>query len=158
MTFRRFLRSSDSPHILPLKATDGRHGSYYFPRRCTRLAFFFILSVAAFLCLFLYRFHRHFGLSLAGDDDADHALPPLYEAYHDYERRLPQHDLSLPFPEGRDAKFFWVPNHVTGEHHFFLHLASFSDPWDRGSSASGWGNVMQELILNAMLAYETNRA
>jgi hypothetical protein len=37
----------------------------------------------------------------------------LYEAYHDYERHLPQHNLSLPFPEGRDAKFFWAANHVT---------------------------------------------
>jgi hypothetical protein len=61
----------------------------------------------------------------------------LYEAYHDYERHLPQHNLSLPFPEGRDAKFFWAANHVT---------------------SSGWGNAMQELVMNAALAHATRRA
>lgn len=66
-----------------------------------------------------------------------HSLPPLYEVYHDYERHLPQHNLSLPFPEGRDAKFFWAANHVT---------------------SSGWGNAMQELVMNAALAHATKRA
>ena len=39
--------------------------------------------------------------------------PPLYEKYHESEANLPQHNLDLPFPEGRDAKFFWASNHVT---------------------------------------------
>lgn len=66
-----------------------------------------------------------------------HSLPPLYEQYHDYERHLPQHNLSLPFPEGRDAKFLWAANHVI---------------------SSGWGNAMQELVMNAVLAHATKRA
>lgn len=38
-------------------------------------------------------------------------LPPLYEKYIDYEREMPQHSLSLPYPEGKHAKFLWFANH-----------------------------------------------
>lgn len=31
----------------------------------------------------------------------DTTLPPLYPALRDRERRLPQHDTNLPFPEGK---------------------------------------------------------
>ncbi|THV07951.1 hypothetical protein K435DRAFT_772286 [Dendrothele bispora CBS 962.96] len=65
------------------------------------------------------------------------ASPPLYEEWHAYERSLPQHDLSLPPPEGRAAKFVFMANHA---------------------HASGWGNVLQEMIVNAHLAYATKRA
>ncbi|THU88080.1 hypothetical protein K435DRAFT_680488 [Dendrothele bispora CBS 962.96] len=64
-------------------------------------------------------------------------LPPLYEEWHEYERNLPQHDLTLPPPEGRAARFLFMANHA---------------------HASGWGNVLQEMIFNAHLAYATNRA
>lgn len=43
------------------------------------------------------------------------ALPPLYEAYHAAERALPQHNPHAPFPDGKDAKFFWVANHAQSE-------------------------------------------
>ncbi|KAG1878746.1 hypothetical protein C8R48DRAFT_688255 [Suillus tomentosus] len=127
-------RSDNS--TLPLSNSDTRSSLSRFSltRRCTRLLMGLIL-----VCLFLF-FSRTkatapFRLqeqSLA----ADHSLPPLYEEYHDYERHLPQHNLSLPFPEGRDAKFFWAANHVT---------------------ISGWGNAMQELAMNAVLSHVTKR-
>ncbi|KAG8220778.1 hypothetical protein J3R82DRAFT_2210 [Butyriboletus roseoflavus] len=116
------LRTSDPAQILPLK-------------RCFRLLVFLFLS--SWLFFWLYNHDPWEDLLASEDDAAQHSLPPLYENYHNYERQLPQHNLSLPFPEGRDAKFFWVSNHVT---------------------ASGWGNAMQELLLNALLSYETNRA
>ncbi|OCH92994.1 hypothetical protein OBBRIDRAFT_387832 [Obba rivulosa] len=64
-------------------------------------------------------------------------LPPLYQRFHTYELELPQHDPSLSYPEGRTGKYFWPANHVRG---------------------SGWGNVMQEHLMNAYLAYRSGRA
>ena len=49
------------------------------------------------------------------DADAQLPLPPLYEAYHAAERALPQHALDARFPDGQDAKFFWVANHAPSE-------------------------------------------
>ncbi|KAK7055711.1 hypothetical protein R3P38DRAFT_2848631 [Favolaschia claudopus] len=63
--------------------------------------------------------------------------PPLYEAYHERERHFPQHNLSLPDPEGSHAKYLWADNHGS---HF------------------GWGNYMQEMLLNAYLAFAAHRA
>ncbi|CDO70611.1 hypothetical protein BN946_scf184748.g8 [Trametes cinnabarina] len=45
--------------------------------------------------------------------------------------------MSLPLPEGRDGKYLWVANHA---------------------SKCGWGNAMQEVFLNAYLAYRDGRA
>ena len=45
----------------------------------------------------------------------DYPLPPLYRYYHEQELALPQHDPSLPSPEGANAKFLWLPNHVHSE-------------------------------------------
>ncbi|KAI0330284.1 hypothetical protein GY45DRAFT_1323824 [Cubamyces sp. BRFM 1775] len=64
-------------------------------------------------------------------------LPPLYSRFHEAELRLPQHNVSLSSPEGRDGKYLWIANHA---------------------SKCGWGNAMQELFLNAYLAYRTDRA
>ncbi|KAI0372005.1 hypothetical protein BV20DRAFT_135882 [Pilatotrama ljubarskyi] len=64
-------------------------------------------------------------------------LPPLYSRFHEAELRLPQHNASLPFPEGREGRYLWVANHA---------------------SKCGWGNAMQELFLNAYLAYRSDRA
>lgn len=113
---RHLLRTSDPPQILPLKVSDTRPASTsrILRRRCRLLVILFLSSLAL---LWFYSHSRHTGEDLPASEEipADHSLPPLYEAYHDYERHLPQHNLSLPFPEGRDAKFFWAPNHVTGE-------------------------------------------
>lgn len=62
--------------------------------------------------------------------------PPLFERYSTYEGRLEQHDESLPFPDDSNRKFLFFADHVWG---------------------LGWGNAMQEMILNAQLAYESGR-
>ncbi|THV05823.1 hypothetical protein K435DRAFT_789854 [Dendrothele bispora CBS 962.96] len=64
-------------------------------------------------------------------------LPPLYEEWHEQEQKLPQHDLTLPPPEGRMSRFLFMGGHVHG---------------------LGWGNVLQEMVLNAHLAYLTKRS
>lgn len=37
--------------------------------------------------------------------------PPLYDKYHERERNFPQHNQSLPYPDGSHAKFLWADNH-----------------------------------------------
>ncbi|KAJ7851503.1 hypothetical protein B0H14DRAFT_2761623 [Mycena olivaceomarginata] len=108
------------------------------PRRCGfslrwRMA---VLSTVVFLWLF-YR------LSVPGyymdhfTDGDPPRRPPLYEAYHQRERNLSQHNPSLPSPDGRHAKFLWAANHV---------------------SHTDWADYMEEMILNAYLAYAAQRA
>ncbi|PFH46473.1 hypothetical protein AMATHDRAFT_7764 [Amanita thiersii Skay4041] len=64
-------------------------------------------------------------------------LPPTFEQYRDYERSLPQNNASLPLPEGAEGKFLFIDN-------YFTH--------------AGWGNLLEELIMNAFLAYSSKRA
>ncbi|EKM48643.1 uncharacterized protein PHACADRAFT_266233 [Phanerochaete carnosa HHB-10118-sp] len=62
-------------------------------------------------------------------------LPPLYPEYHRAELALPQHDPRRPFEGGR--KYMWVADHTY---------------------QSGFGNFMQDMIMNAQLVYETGRS
>ena len=83
-----------------------------------------LLLLSSSALFWLYSHHTGRNSPANEQVPVDYTLPPLYEAYHDYERRLPQHNLSLPFPEGRDAKFFWAPNHVTGERRYRLYVVT----------------------------------
>ncbi|PCH34414.1 hypothetical protein WOLCODRAFT_135702 [Wolfiporia cocos MD-104 SS10] len=104
-------------------------------KRYARIASFALLA----LCLFAFirGFTGGEGLMSVEDAPENHIFPPLYQQYHEQELRLPQHNPNLPFPEGRDGKFIWMANHV---------------------HASGWGNAMQELLLNSYLAYSAGRS
>ncbi|CAE6416186.1 unnamed protein product [Rhizoctonia solani] len=53
------------------------------------------------------------------------------------EAQLPQHNLSARYPEGRDGRFVRFSNQVWG---------------------LGWNNLLQERLLNTILAYESDRA
>lgn len=44
-------------------------------------------------------------------------LPPLYSEYRLHELALPQHNLDLPHPEGRNGKYLWISEHVRGMFH-----------------------------------------
>ncbi|KAI0644612.1 hypothetical protein C8Q79DRAFT_912957 [Trametes meyenii] len=63
-------------------------------------------------------------------------LPPLYSAFHEAELRLPQQNWTQTQP-GAHEKFFFVAGHTR---------------------ALGWGNAVQEHILNAYLAYKASRS
>ncbi|KAI0652636.1 hypothetical protein C8Q79DRAFT_112381 [Trametes meyenii] len=63
-------------------------------------------------------------------------LPPLYERFNEAELRLPQHHWDQRRPNGGE-KFLFVAGH---------------------SRNCGWGNAMQELILNAYMAYKAGRS
>lgn len=40
--------------------------------------------------------------------------PPLYKDIFEYEDSLPQHNKSLPYPEGEHGTYFYPANHVWG--------------------------------------------
>jgi hypothetical protein len=69
--------------------------------------------------------------------DLDLPPPPLYEQYTAYQDSFPQHDKTLPSPEGSSAKFVYFANQVRG---------------------AGWGNVMQQIVMNGQLAYASGHA
>lgn len=114
-----FSRWSDNgePSILPMKSSPSpekwrwqpQHA--FFTKRYTR-AMVAGLATVSFLLLF-YKFES-LGTEqmdlIPGVQESD--LPPLYEQYNEYERLLPQHDMSLPSPEGKHAKFLFFANHA----------------------------------------------
>ncbi|PCH36116.1 hypothetical protein WOLCODRAFT_108243 [Wolfiporia cocos MD-104 SS10] len=95
----------------------------------------FTMAVCSWLWLF---FHGRIGIpspilhALAKES----RLPPLYSRFHEYERHLPQHSLSHS-PENQEVRYIWMANYMR---------------------ANGWGNVMEELLLNSFLAYRAGRS
>lgn len=71
----------------------------YFPKRYARILFSLLLSLVL-LVIFL---------------PSRPKLPPLYGLYVEHERRLPQHNHTLPYPEGKHAKFLFIANHGHGK-------------------------------------------
>ncbi|KAJ7838801.1 hypothetical protein B0H14DRAFT_3087046 [Mycena olivaceomarginata] len=63
--------------------------------------------------------------------------PPSYEALRKWEDELPQHNLDLPFPEGRTGRY-----------------VKFSTQMN----LVGWNNCLNERLMNAHLAYMSKRA
>ena len=44
--------------------------------------------------------------------------PPRFYEWHDREKSLPQHDLNLPYPQGREGRYIRFTNQVTGTFSF----------------------------------------
>ncbi|KAJ6584427.1 hypothetical protein B0H19DRAFT_925036 [Mycena capillaripes] len=63
--------------------------------------------------------------------------PPTYETLKKWEEDLPQHNLDLPFPEGRTGRYVKFSNQMN-----FV----------------GWNNCLNERLMNAHLAYMSKRA
>ncbi|KAI0289291.1 hypothetical protein BC826DRAFT_1032735 [Russula brevipes] len=62
--------------------------------------------------------------------------PPRFYEWHDREKRLPQHNPDLPYPQGRDGRYIRFANQLNG---------------------LGFGNALQEMLFNAHLAYLAKR-
>ncbi|KAI0652588.1 hypothetical protein C8Q79DRAFT_899661 [Trametes meyenii] len=93
------------------------------------------LVAAAAFSLSTYLALRTCGLAFSGTATGTqevHGQPPTYSEYHKAELQLPQHRWPGTHPE----RFFFVAGH---------------------SRALGWGNALQEHLLNAYLAYEAGR-
>ncbi|KAF5314758.1 hypothetical protein D9611_007178 [Ephemerocybe angulata] len=69
--------------------------------------------------------------------DLDLNAPPLYADLIDFQAHLPQHNLSLPFPEGASGRY-----------------VKFSSQ----AHEVGWNNVLTDIALLAFLAYKSQRA
>ena len=52
--------------------------------------------------------------------------PPTYSSVYDLERNLPQHNLDLPYPEGRTGRYVKFSNQIAG---------------------LGWNNVLNDLCV-----------
>ncbi|KAK7053527.1 hypothetical protein R3P38DRAFT_2850795 [Favolaschia claudopus] len=63
--------------------------------------------------------------------------PPKYVSLRKWEASLPQHNLSLPFPEGKSGRYVKFSNQAG---------------W------LGWNNCFNEILMNAHLAYASGRA
>ena len=65
---------------------------------------------AGLLILAAFLYSSHFTKHFAAPLDLDQ--PPTYEKLWKWERDLPQHDLDLPFPEGRTGRYVLFKNQV----------------------------------------------
>ncbi|KAJ7475823.1 hypothetical protein FB451DRAFT_1173809 [Mycena latifolia] len=63
--------------------------------------------------------------------------PPTYEKLWLWEKNLPQHNLDLPFPEGRTGRFVKFTNQAR---------------------RLGWNNIFNEILMNTHLAYMSKRS
>ncbi|KAF7357420.1 hypothetical protein MSAN_01338000 [Mycena sanguinolenta] len=63
--------------------------------------------------------------------------PPSHEVLRKWEEDLPQHNLDLPFPEGRNGRYVKFSNQMV---------------------LVGWNNCLNERLMNAHLAYMSKRA
>lgn len=116
LSIHKHSRSLGNNPVLPFKHSESQlPPRKYCTKRCCRVVLAFLATLWAFVLLYPRQLAAQDWIQLReAEDNSTTRLPPLYESYHDYERHLPQHDLSLSFPEGRDAKFFWAANHVHG--------------------------------------------
>jgi hypothetical protein len=80
--------------------------------------------------------------------------PPRFYEWHDREKQLPQHNPDLPYPQGREGHYIRFSNHVWGA---FRSLPALATILIGSCKGLGLGNVMQELLLNAHLAYLAKR-
>ncbi len=86
-------------------------------------------------------------------------LPPLYSQYHQNELALPQHRWHAVSHED-EPKYLFVSGHTWGMIQLVLYILSTTllILIFVCYTGLGWGNVMQEVLLNAYLSYKSNRA
>ncbi len=130
----RFAQVLPGPVTVPL---EKRQPSPFRPRsilprrlRCHFFGLLFLATVAFF-------FHYNHS-STSTSDDPDNLLsflrglpkpeggtnPPRFYEWHDREKRLPQHDVNLPYPQGREGRYIRFSNQVWGTFFFFLFSAA----------------------------------
>jgi hypothetical protein len=95
-----------------------------------------IAVVASILILLLLPSVRQLSLvaSLSPRNEADQNAnyPPTYERLRNWERSLPQHDLSLPYPEGRNGRYVKFASQV---------------------QKLGWNNCLNEWCVSVDMAF-----
>lgn len=74
-------------------------------RRFTLYGLLFIFTTSIYYFIF-------FGRRPSDLDDLDQ--PPTYTRLKEWESALPQHNLDLPFPEGRTGRYVLFKNQIEG--------------------------------------------
>ena len=109
----------------------------------------FLLAVATLSTLALFSSMYQSTTSITSIENVAVEEWTPYKKYHESEAQLPK-------DHHGEVKYLWISNHLQS----MLYIAF--DP--RASltlfahTDAGWGNAMQELVLNAHLAYTLNRA
>ncbi|TDL26368.1 hypothetical protein BD410DRAFT_836268 [Rickenella mellea] len=130
-------------HLLPTDSKGSRIPTWrnvLFRRPITTLiSVLLVITFALLTLLTLSKPVANDAVVLAEDwrDFPQPKFPPLYEDVYEYERNLPQHNESLPFPEGADGRYLYQSSHAWG---------------------AGWNNAFQELLFQSHLAFATQRA
>lgn len=88
-----------------------------------------------FLATVAFFFHyNHSSTSTSNADDPDGLLsylrglpkpeggskPPRFYEWHDREKRLPQHNVNLPYPQGREGRYIRFTNQICGTSSFLF--------------------------------------
>ena len=126
----RFAQNLPAPVTVPL---EKRQSSPFRPRsllprrlRCHFFGLLFLATVA-----FIFRYNHSSTSSVNDPDDLLSYLrglpepeggsnPPRFYEWHDREKRLPQHDVNLPYPQGREGRYIRFSNQVWGALSFFF--------------------------------------
>lgn len=151
--------SAERPHSPP----SGFRPRPFLPRRFRGPLLGLVIVLGAIVLLFRL---RHLPNSIPEDLrvflqdllQPEGWYPPRFLEWHDREKQLPQLDPNLPYPQGREGRYIRFSNHVWGAFPqsipvLFLSRDSTGDTFE----GLGWGNIMQELLLNAHLAYLSKR-
>ncbi len=119
---------SRPPLMLPAPVTgsmEKRPSSPFRPRAILPRRFRAHFLGLLFLATVAFFFHYRHSSSSTVDPDLLPFLrglpkpeggrnPPRFYEWHDREKRLPQHDVNLPFPQGREGRYIRFANQVRG--------------------------------------------
>ncbi|KAF8326474.1 hypothetical protein F5887DRAFT_225590 [Amanita rubescens] len=85
------------------------------PRRYTRILLAGFTALLLYLFFFTSRLRKHDVVAFPAEAwPGPTGKPPLYDQYREYERHLPAHNLDLPYPNGKHAKFIYFGNFQQG--------------------------------------------
>ncbi|KAI0312187.1 hypothetical protein OF83DRAFT_1176867 [Amylostereum chailletii] len=124
------------PNGIPLPASSKYDHPARSPWGMPRRLKFTLVSVAILFCLGFVHLWRTTDVVPAALGLLSPQDPPTYGAWHTREVAMPQNNPDLPFPQGRNGSYLRFSNHLT---------------------TVGWGNSMQEMIMNAHLAWKSGR-
>ena len=113
---------------LPGPVTVEKRFSFALSRRVRGVTVFLCLFFLAVLAVLALLFHLHYGShdplkifhGLPTPEGGSESNPPLFLEWYEREKRLPQHDPNLPYPQGREGRYVRFANQGTGAVVYFL--------------------------------------
>jgi len=117
--------------VLPTTASNGSKSSFHIPPRYRRVL---LVVVALLLWLAWQRRSEVPYPKIQLVPPKGHTLPPLFQDYRKYEDSLSERNYKAN--GGTQGKYISYANHAAG---------------------SGWGNVLQDMVFNALVAASAHR-